>query len=175
MIVTIHKGKHRAWPPCFGIFFKKRWMERDFVFDNSCRYELPDPLDKEDVNKLFGFGYFPGFHHIDSARFGWNYNPASDKIRLYAYCYVDGKKAFGDYQFKLICEVPLHTKVRLNINVYVSKRYVFTVHDGHNSWYEMGSLDVPFNHDKKWSYRLGCFFGGNNPAPHDITIKISKK
>jgi len=170
MKLTIHKGKHRAWPPCFGIFLQKRWMERDIVFDNSCRYELPDPLDKEDVNKLFGFGYFPGLHHVDSARFGWNYNADTGKIRLYAYCYVDGNRSF-----QFICEVPLNVKVRLRIAVYINKRYVFSVHDGHNDWYEMGVQHVPYNHNKNWSYRLGCFFGGNNPAPHDITIKMSKK
>ena len=69
MNYRIHKGKHRAWPPVFGLFWKKE-MSRDVYFDLSAKYDLPGDADDEDVNKLFGFGFFPS-HHIESARFGW--------------------------------------------------------------------------------------------------------
>lgn len=166
MTFTIHKGKHRSFPFIFGLHSKK-WMERDVVFDSSAAYEL-NSEDQNDVNKLFGFGYFNG-HHQDSARFGWNYSAVAGRVRLYAYCYVNGERII-----KELCEVHIHKKVRCLINIY-QYRYAFTVHDGYNNWHQLAHVDVEFDHKRKWKYKLGCFFGGNNPAPHDITIKISKK
>lgn len=145
-------------------------MERDVVFDSTAAYELTDPLDKDDVNKLFGFGYFNGGHHKDSARFGWNYNTISGKIRIYAYCYVNGEMII-----KYLCEVMIYKKVRLLICISLSNRYSFSVHDGYNNWHQLAHQDVEFTHQKKWRYKLGCFFGGNNTAPQEIKIKISKK
>lgn len=168
MIFSIHKGNHRSWPFMFGLHVKP-WMERDVVFDETAAYELPGS-DDDDVNKLFGFGYINGGHHQDSARFGWNYNNSTGRIRLFAYCYVNGMRIIQE-----LCEVLPHKKVRLIISESLSKRYVFSVHDGYNNWHEMAVANIPFNHDKKWKYKLGCFFGGNNPAPQDITIKISRK
>lgn len=162
----IHEKHHRAWPPSFGLYYNSHGIERDVVFDESAFYDLGE--DNEDVNKLFGLGYFFN-HHTDSARFGWNFNLQTNRIRLYAYCYVNGERII-----EKICEVLPHNKVRCIIYVYEGK-YIFAVHDGYNEWYQLGEKEIPFTHNKKWSYRLGCFFGGNNTAPHDIKIKITKK
>lgn len=169
MIYTIHKGNHRSWPFIFGLQLNQ-WMERDIVFDETTAYDLPGTEDDDDVNKLFGFGYLNGGHHQDSARFGWNYNNSTGRIRLFAYCYVNGMRIIQE-----ICEVLPHKKFRLLISIFQDSRYVFTVHDGYNNRFQVGTSEVGFTHNKKWKYKLGCFFGGNNPAPHDITIKISKK
>lgn len=165
--MTIPKGQHYAWPPMWGILFN-RWMERDVVFDETAEYDLGE--DNNDVNKLFGFGYLNGGHHKDSARFGWNYNYSNGRVRLFAYCYVNGERIF-----RLLCEVLPHKKVRLRISETLSSDYWFSVHDGYNDWFELAFERIPFTHKKTWKYKLGCFFGGNNPAPHDITIKITKK
>lgn len=166
MIFTTHKGKHRAWPWVLALFFGNK-IVRDIEFDISAKYDLQTE-DNKDVNKLFGFGFFPS-HHDQSARFGWNYNAVLNSINIFYYCYVDGKRAF-----RQLCTIPLYTRVRMSIDV-INKVYSFTVTDPKNEWRVYGGIDVPFTHTKKFGYRLGCFFGGNNPAPHDITIKISKK
>lgn len=169
MTHTIHKNNHRSFPPIIGLHCKQ-WMERDVVFDSSAAYELP-ATDQDDVNKLFGFGYINGGHHQDSARFGWNYNTITGRVRIFAYCYVNGER-----MIEQICEVPLYKKIRCLISIYQNSRYVFTVHDGYNNWHQIGiPAEIPFTHNKKWRYKLGCYFGGNNPAPHQITIKITKK
>lgn len=169
MVHTIHKGKHRAFPPIIGLHLKP-WMERDVVFDNTAAYDLPGSTDDDDVNKLFGFGYINGGHHKDSARFGWNYNNKNGRIRLFAYCYVNGMRIIQE-----LCEVLPHKKVRLIISESLGGRYVFSAHDGYNNWWQMGVANIGFTHKKKWKYKLGCYFGGNNPAPQTITIKISIK
>lgn len=172
MIIRIHKGDH--WPGLItrirqaGILLQP-WMERDVVFGETAAYDLGG-TDDDDVNKLFGFGYINGAHHKDSARFGWNYNDSNGRIRLFAYCYVNGMRIIQE-----LCEILSHNKVRLMINLYKGNKYIFTVHDGYENWKVIGVAEVGFTHNKKWKYKLGCFFGGNNPAPHDITIKISKK
>lgn len=169
MMRRIPEGQHHAWPPIWGLHTKK-WMERDVVFDETAAYNLPGTQDDNDVNKLFGFGYVNGGHHEDSARFGWNYSEEINRIILFAYCYVNGQRIIQS-----ICSVSPHKKVRLLISISNDHKYFFSVHDGYENFRAIGILQVPFTHNKEWKYKLGCYFGGNNPAPHDITIKISKK
>jgi len=165
---VIHKGKHRAWPLSFGLYWNKKHIERDVVFDQTCKYDLPGVYDDGDINKLFGIGYFPG-HHTDSARFGWVYNNSSGKIDLYAYCYVNGERIF-----KFLCDVRLHQRVRCMIDV-IGDVYSLTVIDAFNSYFIYGGLDIKHDHYKKLGYKLSCYFGGNNTAPHTINIEIKKK
>ena len=171
MIATIHKNKHRSFPPIIGIVIHP-WMERDVMFDSSAAYDLPEEEDDDDVNKLFGIGYINGGHHQDSARFGWNYNKETGKVRLFGYCYVNGKRIIQQ-----ICEVPRHKKVQCHISIALSNYYYFVVYDAdrNSRWMLLGEVSIPFTYNKKWKYMLGCYFGGNQPAPHTIKIKIAKK
>lgn len=142
-------------------------MERIISFDITAKYDLPGTEDDEDVNKLFGFGFFPS-HHQESARFGWTYNNETGKIVLWAYCYVNGER-----KICWICEVPTYLRLHCSIDI-IGDVYSFTVSDALNRYYAYGGIDVFFEHKKKFGYKLGCFFGGNNPAPHTIKIQISK-
>lgn len=166
MIFRIPKGQHYAWPPVMALFFGSK-LVRDIEFNISAKYDMGTE-DNKDVNKLFGFGFFPS-HHNESARFGWNYNADVNGINIFYYCYISGKRVF-----RQLCTIPLYTKVRMSIDR-IDNVYSFTVTDPKNEWFVYGGIDVSFTHKKKIGYRLSCFFGGNNPAPHDITIKISKK
>ena len=168
MIYKINKGKHRAWPPAPGLFWNKKTLQRVVSFDISAKYDLPGTEDDEDVNKLFGIGYLPG-HHTDSARFGWVYNNASNKIDVYAYCYVNGER-----KIKFICAINLFKRVLMVLDV-LSDCYCFSVVDPKWTNLVLGSIDVKKDHDKKIGYRLGCYFGGNQTAPHKITIEIKRK
>lgn len=167
MIFTIRKGAHRAWPWVLALFFGKR-LVRHVVFDISAKYDLPGTEDDEDVNKLFGFGFFPS-HHLESARFGWTYNNQENKVELHAYCYVNGVRVM-----KWLCTIPTYKKVKCSIDI-IGDVYSFTVSDARTQSLVYGGRDIAFDHDKKIGYRLGCFFGGNNPAPHTIKIKITKR
>jgi hypothetical protein len=142
-------------------------MVRIVMFDNSARYDLPGSSDDDDVNKLFGFGFFPS-HKKESARFGWNWNIGSSKVNLFAYCYVDGLRVM-----KKICEVMVNRRIKLSLDI-IGKIYGFTVTDAINDWHLYGGLDIKFNHRKKLGYGLGCYFGGTQPAPHTIRIEMSE-
>lgn len=169
MISTIHKNKHRAFPPAFGIFWNKKSMHRIITFDATAKYDLDGTEDDEDINKLFGWGYMNGGHHQDSVRLGWNYNNTTGRVAIYAYCYIAGER-----KAKWLCEILPHRAVLCMIDK-IGNVYSFTICDARNTFYVYAGLDIPFEHNKKLSYRLGNYFGGNNKAPHKITIKIQKK
>lgn len=141
-------------------------LRRDVYFDNSCKYSIAGQ-DMDDTNKVFGIGYFWS-HKKNSARFGWRYNPATEKIKLSAYCYDNGARTITD-----LCEVAFFHRYRLKLTV-SEVAYHFEVTDSHNDWYRIGSISVAKTHNKKWSYRLGLFFGGNKPAPQKMHIEIKK-
>lgn len=166
MKYTIKKGAHRAWPWSLGLWFNKQVLRRAVYFDNSCKYHL-EGEDMDDTNKLFGIGYFPN-HHKDSARFGWRYNPDTEKIRVSAYCFVNGKRIILD-----LCEVAVFRWYHFTLTV-LDSRYQFEIRDGFNDWHVIGDDIVIKTHNKNWSYRLGLFFGGNKPAPQKMHIEIKK-
>lgn len=159
MTYTIKKGKHRAKPWMFAFFLKKKLSYR-VSFDTSAKYFIGQ--DQDDTNKLFGIGFFP-HHHKESARFGWRYNENLNRIELLAYCYVNGHRLI-----ELITTIPFHVSYVLEIEI-IDQEYRFTVNK------EMPiTTAIPFYHKKKIGYRLGCFFGGNQPAPQTITVEMKK-
>lgn len=164
MIFTIKKGHHRAWPLSFGLWFNRKHFAKNVFFFPSCKYSIPGE-DMMDTNKLFGFGYMFN-HHVNSARFGWRYNPATNKILVSAYCYDRGKRIMID-----LCELRLMTWYRMQISV-LRNCYVFDVVERDNTASIMGQHTVGTTHKKKWQFKLGVFFGGNKPAPNTMKIEM---
>lgn len=185
MIFKIKKGKHRSWPLRLGIWYDKVIIRRRVTFYNSCKYDL-DGFDQEDTNKLFGIAFsnfwriiwicisWPVFillnrnrQHEDSARFGWRYNKDTNKLILSAYCYVDGSRFIKD-----ICTALPHKTYILSLSIN-PEFYTFTVEDRDDHSF-LASYSIPKYHNKKWSFPLGFWFGGNRTAPHDMSLNISK-
>jgi hypothetical protein len=183
MIFHINKGRHRARPFRFGIWWNRKAFARKVVFANNCRYELPGD-DQLDTNKIFGVGYLAWprimykkrwwtfnrtlvpMHRIYSARFGWRYLPQSGKMELLAYCYDKGKRIVEGVA---PCDVGQLYRLHLNIT---ANEYRFTVIDSHGKI--LGQTIIAKRHGKKLQYRLGLFFGGNRTAPQQMTILIEK-
>jgi len=156
MIYTIHKGKHKASPIRFGFWFNRSLFRWRVTFLPGCRYEIPG-VDQLDTNKLVGVGFLPG-HHTDSARFGWRYNKKADVIEILSYCYVNKKR-----EINFIHSVAIGQPVLLWLQISKGAYLFFAGKD-------FGS--VMHRHKKRFSYRLGTFFGGNKKAPHEMQIKI---
>lgn len=137
------------------------------TFDFTANYDLQCD-DNDDVNKLFGFGYF--WNRKESARFGWNYNLQTGKINLFAYTHVN-----GEMSFQKLCEINRSYLYDLTLEE-LSDRYFFNVKDARSGLpVTLAVNSVSKMHQKKWSYHLGLFFGGNQKAPHSITVEITKK
>ena len=162
MTYTIKHNRHRAWPRKLGIWYGKKVLAYDVRFDQSCAYNI-EGVDMLDTNKLFGVGYFPN-HHKHSARFGWRYVTETNRIMLSAYCYVNGERSIKD-----IVDVKLNEWVVCRLRIEYGK-YLFDVITTNRDY--AYTRYVEHGHDKKLSYPLGVYFGGNNPAPKTMTIEL---
>lgn len=166
MTFHIPRGKHRAWPWRFWLWWHRTSFDWVVKFDESCRYDLQN-VDQLDTNKLCGIGYLPG-HHKDSARFGWRYDTATGQVALSTYCYDSGRRMA--IQHICWCEIDHEYYIDLKI---LSQWYKFTAYKKEDGVF-MGSVEVQYFHDKKFKYRLGTYFGGNQKAPHEIKIQLTK-
>lgn len=122
-------------------------------FTDSCKY-TPDP--EGDTNKLCGVGFLPG-HHTHSARFGWRW--VGNGVELSAYVYDGGKRTIVPFIVVQIGEL-------VDLRLVAGRDYEFYVNDK--------LLVVARGNKKKWTYRLGLFFGGNAPAPHTMNVLITR-
>ena len=165
MNFRIKKGKHRAWPPLVGLWLNKSVLRRKVCFDFSAKYDLGNN-NQEDTNKLFGIGYLWS-HHNNSARFGWRYVPETRNFLITAYCYINGKR-----EIREICSVVANRNYLFEIIIYPDG-YEFRVGDMENG-YKNGGLFITSKNNKTFAFLLGLYFGGNQTAPCDITIKMKK-
>jgi hypothetical protein len=153
---TIQQGNHF----CDQSTLKSvRTSEMKFmvVFDASAVYTTTNPVNQYDINKLWGFS--EGFdNQYNSARFGWNwYNNA---LHLHAYVYNRGTRINQE-----IAVVPIGTEISCSIKVSGSS-YVFAV-NGTSITMSRG-----LSTSSASGYQQYPYFGGDEVAPHKISIKI---
>lgn len=165
MTFRIPAGKHYARPWRLGIWWKRKKLSWSVMFTDSCRYDLQSD-DQLDTNKLCGIGYFPGFHHVDSARFGWRYNTTTDLIELLAYCYVNKQRIIKPIA---TCEIGKAYNLKLFAG---NNLYSLCVTDPVTNAYA-GYVTVRYTHKKKLQYGLWPYFGGNRRSLHDIKIQLT--
>lgn len=126
------------------------------TFTDSCRYSIGE--DQADINKLFGIGY-PPHHHNTSIRVGWNYDDDFGTIRLFSYWYHNWSR---DWTY--LCSVDINKPI--DITMEISKdRHSIIVNDIRHD------IMIP---NKRIGFLLRPYFGGNQKAPHDITIHLTK-
>lgn len=166
MTFHIPASWHYAIPFFTWFWWGKRAFAWKVKFTDSCRYDLGDN-DQLDTNKLVGVGYLPGFHHVDSARFGWRYNKATGLIELLAYCYVNKQRIIKDLA---ICEIGKVYELRLYTGDGI---YSLGIWDPSTTRY-IGYVTVPYTHKRKLQYLLLPYFGGNRRAPHGIKIQLKR-
>lgn len=153
---TIPKGDHKS---SYDVAqFTGTELKFKCVFDNSAIYNLNN-TNQGDINKLYGFTYELN-PHINSARFGWNYDIASQKIRIYAYTYINKVRSFH-----LITSIELNREYEYSI-LLSNRGYSFIID---NKIYEVQAERVVGT-----AWYLYSYFGGDETAPHDITIRIKE-
>lgn len=165
MFFRIPRGRHRARPLRFGLWWRKTSFSWVVKFDESCRYDLGND-DQFDTNKLIGIGYLPG-HHKDSARFGWRYWTERKEIELSAYCYVNGRRVI-----KHICFCEIGKRYYVELNALENWYQFFVYRAGELKHY--GNAAIQHAHDKHFKFRLGTYFGGQARAPHEMKIELKR-
>ena len=127
-------------------------------FDNSAIYQSAIPENQYDINKLWGFS--EGFNNqFNSARVGWSWNDGA--LRLYAYVYSNGIRYSQE-----ITSVDIGSDINCSIKV-AAGSYIFTVNGI--------SVTMPraATGTKASGFQQYPYFGGDETAPHLITIYIT--
>lgn len=128
------------------------------ILDSSCIYTTSNPSNQADINKLFGYSDCTSHHHKNSARFGWNWYQGA--LRIHAYCYVDSVRTYREIGTVKVNE-EFECKLTLQANA-----YIFSL-NGDTVKMERGCTDA-----KAIGYLLYPYFGGDEPSPQDMSIKI---
>ena len=135
-------------------------MVFEAIFDGSAVYETVDPSNQADINKLMGFSDCSSHHHSNSARFGWRWY--DDELQIHAYTYADGDRS---NQLLGTAEVDMVDTYRIEVD---ADRYLFTF-DGSTTEMDRGCSGSSIS-----GYQLYPYFGGDETAPHDITIRVNE-
>lgn len=156
---TIKKGQQFAdINPMVAI----NYSEQKFIvkFDSSAIYTSVIPSNQADINKLYGFSDNDSMHHSFSARFGWNW--INNALWLYAYVYNN-----SIVYFQPLRTVGIGSEINCSIKVDGNK-YIFTINGN--------AVNIPRASTTTIGkgYKLYPYFGGDELAPHDVTIKIKE-
>lgn len=138
--------------------FKQSSLKFKVIFDSSCIYENADPINQWDINKLYGFSDCNTLHHANSARFGWNW--LDGKMHIHGYCYADSVRSYKELGI-----VELNKEIECSIELLPSK-YIFTLNG------KKDTMDRHCSDTSARGYKLFPYFGGDEPAPKDIKIRI---
>lgn len=126
-------------------------------FDSSAIYQTILPENQYAINKLWGFS--EGIdNHYNSARIGWSWT--DNALRLYGYVYVHGELHFQEITSATIgTEIACSIKPEGNRYLLAANGIVVSLPRGPSSLEASGYQQYPY-------------FGGNEVAPHAITILI---
>lgn len=156
-LYTIHQGQNYCDKNAIQLVTVDT-MQFTARFDSSAIYQTADPVNQYDINKLYGFSDNNYDHHQYSARFGWRWSDGA--LRLFAYVYNEGVMESSE-----LTAVAIGADIRCAI-VVLPGRYVFVVNG--TAWTMPRKATTPAGS----GYRLYPYFGGDETAPHEITIRI---
>ena len=135
-------------------------ISANVTFNQSAIYTSNDPVNQADVNKLIGFSDCSTEHQQNSARLGWSWNGTG--LVIYAYAYVNKIRVI-----KTLRTVALDKPFACSVKA-IGNQYVFTVDDAIDS-IPRNCTGYPGSR-----YKLFPYFGGDETAPHEISIEIEE-
>ena len=154
-VYTIKKGQHSTNAPVK--LLTSAVIRFEATFDASAIYETSIKENQGDINKLYGMAGCRSDHHSNSVRFGWRWY--NGKLELHAYSYLNKAR-----QSKFVSTIDLNKAYTYEIQLQDNK-YVFTLNGQ--------QVELPRHCSGTGEgYQLYPYFGGDEPAPHDITIAI---
>lgn len=151
----IKKNRHRS-----GYRYKadkRNLIEFQVIFDESAIYTSKSAYNQADVNKLYGVSDCGRNHMEYSIRFGWRYY--DNKLQILWFKHTGGFFTFG-----VIKEVQINEIINCSLEI-TEDHYILGV-DGTHAITDRTCMQ---NYKR---YYLYPYFGGDETAPHNITIKI---
>ena len=157
IVYTIKKGEHDSNSPF--VIRNVSSLKFEATFDASAIYQTTIKANQADINKLYGVADCRSEHHSNSARFGWRW--FNDQLEIHAYTYLEKVR-----QSKLVGVVEINKAYTYEIKLDDNK-YMFLLNGT--------TVELPRHCSGKGEgYQLYPYFGGDEVAPHDITIKIKQ-
>jgi hypothetical protein len=126
-------------------------------FDSSAIYTTVNTANQGDINKLYGVSDCGSQHQENSARFGWRWY--GGKLEIWAYTYSNGER-----EYTFVDSIRLNEYFNFEIS-FAESAYVF----------KLGNKTVRLPRSCNGyasGYQLFPYFGGDETAPHTITIHI---
>ncbi|GAB3814039.1 hypothetical protein [Pontibacter rugosus] len=157
-IYTISKGSHYSDNNGYKKLSTSS-LKFEATFDSTAVYKTIAANNQGDINKLYGLSDCNTSHHTNSARFGWRWY--NNRLEILAYTYLNKK-----WQYKLLDAVPIGKPAVCEIKMEDSQ-YRFI----------MNGKEVVMPRACSGAgagYQLYPYFGGDEVAPHAITIKIKE-
>lgn len=155
----IKKGEHYSTPRLAEMLQSKR-LRFKATFDESAIYDFNDAALQTNKNKLLGFSDCNSLHHENSARFAWQW--LNDRLEIYAYCYVGGERV---EQFVGVVNINEENEYEIELT---SHGYIFYLNNE-----KITTIARSNSCDQGAYYMLYPYFGGSEPAPHQVRIDIS--
>jgi hypothetical protein len=156
---TIQKGQQYCDKSIF-VPVKCNLLSFKVKFDSSAIYKTVADSNQSDINKLYGFSDNNAAHHEYSARFGWRWS--DNALRLFAYDYNNSVMSF-----KELGTVQIGVENTCSIKV-LGNEYVFTLNGIETKMPRASTTTLAEG------YKLFPYFGGNELAPHNISIWIEE-
>ena len=159
-VYTIPAGGHSSGS--FVDYPHNSRIKFDFMLDESAYYETEIPENQHDVNKIYGISDFGVKHQKYSIRLGWRY--LNNQLELCWLRHEDG--VHSSETIKNIEPDVIYSAI-IDIKTFY---YVIVI--------DNDTTLVRRRPKGNWGlvrrYYLHPYFGGNEYAPHDITIKIKE-
>lgn len=168
----IKKGKHRSGLH-FGLrLFRVCGGQLKFRISNTSAYTLE--RNQGQINKIGGWSLGLN-HHKNSIRIGW------ESLNKYSYQYLQSYMGYIYYynrgeRKQIRFETPLYYDKDYTVDMYFNRHGTVSVYLFDQGMNIVESVDFPFRYPfHLFTYPLFPYFGGKEPAPHDIVIYLKKK
>ena len=160
-LFTIKKGEHYSSQKPIRVFAGKK-MDISVTFDESAFYQFTGDAvnDQIDTNKLYGFSDCKSVHTQNSARFGWRDHDG--KIEIMAFTHRN-----GSFFTEPVTMIEPNQTYNASISISEDNRHYIYDFNGIKTTVQRGCDD-----HLALGYHLFPYFGGNQSAPHDVTIKV---
>jgi len=161
---TVKAGKHKfqPWPLVPKYQTRPGKLHFELIFDESC---LHPPIDEErDWNKAIGRAFDPINPHANSALVAWRPNIEATRIEIADYWHTGGETIWRREPV-LIVEPGERVKGYIDHSFKRKKGYI--QFEGQKVRQEQ------FNAMSCVTFLLMPWFGGTNPAVHDMSLKLN--
>ncbi|MFD2999117.1 hypothetical protein ACFS7Z_01995 [Pontibacter toksunensis] len=157
-IYTIKEGSHHAEQ---NPFMQRNVNKVRFTatFDSTAIYAFRDTANQRDMNKLYGLADCNTSHHSNSVRFGWRWY--KNRLEVHGYTYNNKALVAG---FIGLVKVGKASVYEITLE---DSAYVLTL-DGKSVKFPRACSGTANG------YKLYPYFGGDEVAPHDVTIAIQE-